>query len=487
MLKVAAVFSDHMVLQRERPVAVFGEADDLVTATLDVVRTEALPVLGRFKVMLPPMPAGGPYELTVSCGDETVTFRDVMVGEVWLCGGQSNMEFLLKDGKGGAAEAAEAEDDGLRFYTVSEEAEIDEAMLERERATAWKPLAPGTCGDVSAVAYYAGRHLRRALGVPVGMLICCVGGTEVSNWISADTLAALPEGRAALADFEKSLEGVDDEAFARDNARYYADVDKWVAGANALRAGNPDIRANDIVAKVGNFPWPPPTGPGMMRRPGNLWRTMTSRIIPYGARGLFWYQGETDSGHPEVYPALFSAMIDDWRRGFENDALRVVAAQLPGFGADPTMENWPAIRAAQRQVCDGKRGCALACLLDCGETDDIHPWDKREPGRRMANLALKYAYDRDIDAEAPRLAEARREGNAVRLVFDRKLGEIAGDGRSLTVNGEPARARTEGGDLLIEAPASARIAYAMENDPAACLFGLNGLPAFPFEIQVAAE
>jgi sialate O-acetylesterase len=164
MLKVAAVFSDHMVLQRQRPVAVFGEADDLVTATLDVVRTEALPVLGRFKLTLPPMPAGGPYELKLTCGDETVTFTDVMVGEVWLCGGQSNMEFLLKDGKGGAAEAAVAEDAGLRFYTVNEEADVDAAMLERERATSWKPLAPGTCGDVSAVAYYAGRRLREALG-----------------------------------------------------------------------------------------------------------------------------------------------------------------------------------------------------------------------------------------------------------------------------------------------------------------------------------
>ncbi len=483
MLKVASVFSDHMVLQRERPVAVFGEADDLVTATLDVVRAEALPVLGHFKVTLPPMPAGGPYQLTLTCGDESVTFTDVMIGEVWLCGGQSNMEFLLKDGKGGAAEAATAADDNLRFYTVSEEAEIDEAMLERERATAWKRLAPGACGDVSAVAYYAGRRLREALGVPVGMLICCVGGTEVSNWISADTLATLPEGRAALADFEKALEGVDEAAFARDNADYYARVDAWVAGANALRAENPDIRGNAIAAQVGDFPWPPPTGPGMMRRPGNLWRTMTSRITPYGARGLFWYQGETDSGHPEAYPALFSAMIGDWRRGFENGALQVVAAQLPNFGADPAQENWPGIRAAQQRVCDSVHGCALACLLDCGESDDIHPWDKRAPGRRMADLALKYAYGREIDADAPRLVRADRQDGALRLTFSGRLDAVRGNGRSLTVNGAPAVAWVEDGALVVDAPKGARVAYAMENDPAACLFGANGLPAFPFEIE----
>lgn len=484
MLRAAAVFSDHMVLQRERPVVVFGEADAPVTATLDVVRAEAVPCEGRFRLTLPPMPAGGPYALTLTSGDETITFADVMIGEVWLCGGQSNMEFMLQNGKDGAAEAAGADDALLRFYTVNQEADVDEAMLERERATAWKPLAPGTCGDVSAVAYYAGRRLREALGVAVGMLVCCVGGTEISNWISRDALNGLPEGRLALAEFEKAVEGVDGEAFRRENDAYNARVAKWCDGAEALRCENPDVRAEAIVAAMGDFPWPPPTGPGMLRRPGNLWRTMAARVAPYGARGLFWYQGETDSGHPERYEALFSAMIEDWRRGFENEALFVVAAQLPNFGADPAAEDWPGIRAAQRTVCDGARGCALACLLDCGESGDIHPWDKREPGRRMADLALMHAYGQAIDAEAPRLESARLTDRGVALRFTEALGPIRGDRRSLTANGEPAKARVEDGALIVEAAAPVKIAYAMENDPAACLFGQGGLPAFPFEIEL---
>ena len=484
MLRAAAVFSDHMVLQRERPVVVFGEADNPVTATLDVVRAEAVPFEGRFRLTLPPMPAGGPYALTLASGGETITFADVMIGEVWLCGGQSNMEFMLQNGKGGAAEAASADDALLRFYTVNQEADVDAAMLERERATAWKPLAPGTCGDVSAVAYYAGRRLREALGVAVGMLVCCVGGTEISNWISRDALGALPEGRLALAEFEKAVEGIGEEAFRRENDAYNARVARWCAGADALHRENPDVRAEAIVAAMGDFPWPPPTGPGMLRRPGNLWRTMAARVAPYGARGLFWYQGETDSGHPERYAALFSALIEDWRRGFENASLCVVAAQLPNFGADPAAEDWPGIRAAQRQVCDDARGCALACLLDCGETGDIHPWDKRRPGRRMADLALMHAYGLAIDAEAPRLDAARLTARGAELRFTEKLGPIRGDCRSLTANGEPARARVEGGALIVEAAAPVKIAYAMENDPAACLFGRGGLPAFPFEIEL---
>lgn len=484
MLRAAAIFSDHMVLQRERPVAVFGEADGPVTATLDVVKAEATPVGGQFRLTLPPMPAGGPYELTLTCGEERLAFTDVMVGEVWLCGGQSNMEFVWQNGKGGAAEAASAKDAQLRFYTVSEEADVNEAMLARERATAWKPLLPGTCGDVSAVAVYAGMRLREALGVPVGMLICCVGGTEISNWISREGLIALPEGRQALEEFEKSIEGIDDATFERENAAYNARVEAWCRGADALRAQDPDVRAEAIAAAVGDFPWPPPSGSGMMRRPGNLWRTMTSRVIPYGAKGLFWYQGETDSGHSQRYAALFAAMIADWRRWFENEELYVVAAQLPNYGADPAQEDWPGIRAAQQEVCDRVANCSLACLLDCGESGDIHPWDKRQPGARLANLALRYAYGREIAADAPRFVEAIPTEGGARLRFSERLAALSGDTRSLVANGKAAAARVEDGELVVEAARPVQIAYAMENDPAACLFGEGGLPAFPFKIIV---
>ena len=484
MLKAAAVFSNHMVLQRERPIAVFGEADAPVTATLDVVRAQAQSVGGRFHLELPPMPAGGPYELVLTCGGEKIVFTDVMVGEVWLCGGQSNMEFRLREGKGGAAEAASTGDDGLRFYTVNQEAEVDEAMLARERGTAWKPLTPGACGDVSAVAYYAGRRLREALGVPVGMLICCVGGTEISNWISRSTLSTLPEGRAALAEFDRSVEGITDEAFARASAAYQARVDRWVEGAEALRQKMPDARGADIAAMVGDFPWPPPTGAHMLRRPGNLFRTMTLRVAPYGARGLFWYQGESDSGRASAYEALFTALIADWRKAFANDGLWVVTAQLPNYASDPLAEDWAAIREIQKRVCEAVNGCAVACLLDCGDSTDLHPWDKRAPGRRMADLALQHAYGRPLDAESPRLIGAEPDGETLRLRFTKPLARLQGDLRSLKVNGVPAAARVTGGELVVEGTAPATVAYAIENDPAACLFSEDGLPAFPFEINL---
>ena len=205
MLKPAAVFSDHMVLQRGLPIAVFGEADGPVRVELAGNAAEAAPGDGRFCAMLPPLPAGGPHRLCVACGDEAAVFEDVMIGEVWLCGGQSNMEFRLQDELDGPALAATGDDPLLRFYTVNQEPVVDEAMLARERQTAWKPLAPGACGDVSAVACYAGLRLRAALGVPVGMLICCIGGSEIACWIGREALSRFPEGQASLRAFEAAV------------------------------------------------------------------------------------------------------------------------------------------------------------------------------------------------------------------------------------------------------------------------------------------
>ena len=481
MLRVAAVFSDHMVLQRERPVAVFGEADGPVRVELAGQAVEAVPEGGRFCAVLPPMPAGGPHVLRVSSGDETRTFEDVMLGEVWLCGGQSNMEFRLQDEADGPAQVAAGEDALLRFYTVNEEARVDDAMLARERQTAWKPLAKGTCGDVSAVAYYAGRRLRAALGVPVGMLICCIGGTESACWLSREALSRFPEGRVRLEAFDAETADVSDEQYERENDAYMARVEAWCRASDAMKAAHPGIRAVKIAGQIGDFPWPPPMGRWMMRRPGGPWETMVRRITPYGARGLFWYQGETDAGYADGYAARFRELIGEWRKAFDNDGLWVVAAQLPGFGADPAAEDWPAIRRAQLEVCDGDDRCALACLLDCGEKDDIHPWNKRAPGHRMADMALKAAYGVGPGAEFPRLEAVERTEEGLRLRFTAPVEARGEDFSALLADGAPVRPEaTEDGGLFVPGNAQT-LSYARQNAPTPVLFGRDGLPAFPFE------
>lgn len=488
MLNVAAVFSDHMVLQRELPIAIFGEADGPVRVELAGRSVEAVPEAGRFCATLPPMAAGGPYVLRVACGEEVRRFEDVMVGEVWLCGGQSNMEFVLRDDREGPTQVATGEDALLRFYTVNQEARMDAAMLARERATAWKPLAPGTCADVSAVAYYAGRRLREALGVPVGMLICCIGGSESACWISREELEGFPEGRERLEAFEAAIAGVSDEQYKRDDAAYTARVEAWRRAADAIKAAHPGIKATEMVRETGEFPWPPPMGRWMLRRPGGPWETMVRRITPFAARGLFWYQGETDSGMADTYAARLTRLIGQWREAFANRDLYFVAAQLPGYRADPAVEDWPGIRRAQQKVCDNVPRCSLVCLLDCGDSEDIHPWDKRTPGTRMANAALKVAYGVGPGAESPRVANVEPMEEGLLLRFTEPLAQRSGGHPGLRVNGDPARARiTPDGALLIEARGPATVAYAQENDPQATLFGQSGLPALPFECRIGNE
>lgn len=483
MLNVAAVFSDHMVLQRRMPIRVFGEADGPVRVALAGVEVEAAPGAdGRFCAELPAMEASGPYTMRVACGDDARVFRDVMIGEVWLCGGQSNMEFRLRDDAHGPEQVATGDDVILRFYTVNQEPRVDAAMLARERETQWLPLSPGECGDVSAVAYYAGRRLREALGVPVGMLICCIGGTEISNWMSREALAETPGGAEMLAKHDAAVAQVTDEQFEKDEAAYAARVQAWCDVAGAMKAEKPGVRAEEIVAKAGDFPWPPPTGRWMLRRPGGPWETMVGRIAPYGARGLLWYQGETDSGNAEHYDARFARMIDEWREVFKNDKLAVVAAQLPNYAADPANEDWPAIRRAQQAVCDAVPDCALACLIDCGDSRDLHPWDKEEPGRRMADAALKLAYGVGDGARSPRLEGVTPAEGGLLLRFTKPLGPIRGTTDSLRADGKPARAHvTPEGALLVEAPGAKAVDYAWQNDPAVCLFGTDGLPVLPFE------
>lgn len=495
MLTLAAVFSDHMVLQRQMPIRVFGEADGPVRVSLAgdeetppggpllLETAEAVPAAdGRFLAELPAMEAGGPYALTVACGGEERVLRDVMVGEVYLCGGQSNMEFRLWDDAHGREAVAEGADDALRFYTVNEEARVDEAMLQRERLTAWKPLSPNTCADVSAVAYYAGRRLRAALGVPVGMLICCIGGTEISSWISREALAGTPDGEAMLAAFDASVANVTEEQFRREEAAYDARVKAWCDAADAVKAANAGLRGADLAAQIGDFPWPPPSGPLMMRRPGGPWETMVRRITPYGARGLLWYQGESDSGNAAHYDARLACLIGEWRRAFRNDALKVAVAQLPNYAADPACEDWPAIRRAQQAVCDSVSGCALVCLIDCGDSGDLHPWDKGVTGARMADAMLYLAHGQGSGAQSPRLAavEVREEG--LLLTFTRPLAPLKGDLRSLRADGRPVDAvRTPEGALWLAAPNALRVTNAWENDPAAALFDADGLPVLPFE------
>lgn len=494
MLRLPAVFGEHMVLQRGKPIVVFGEADGPVEVEIGGKRAGAACENGRFRAWLPPMEAGGPYTMTVRRGAEMVTCGDVRIGEVWLCGGQSNMEFRLQDER--HFEAANCKSDvRVRFYEVPQAATVKEAER-MEPGTRWQVLEAGKCAGVSAVAFYAACELAGRLDVAVGMIICCIGGTSASCWMSRETLAAFPEGAAFLDDFKRRIKGKTDAQFDQECGAYQRRVDAYNAAVAALKRENPAIPWTQINERAGMYPWPPPFGRTMLRRPGGPYETMLSRIAPYTLRGFFYYQGEQDAAlqWAKGYEALLKRLISQWRALFKDESLFFAAAQLPRYGADAAVENWAAVRAAQQAVIDGDEHAALACLLDCGERDNVHPTDKRVPGGRLAALALAHVYGQDVQADAPRVIRAGFHAGRVILETAHTGGELAVRGDALcALHVEGARLRSVSTDekgiaLTLEAvQARVRVRYAQQNWPEVAFFAQNGLPLFPFDLAFSKE
>lgn len=234
----------------------------------------------------------------------------------------------------------------------------------------------------------------------------------------------------------------------------------------------------------------------MLRRPAGPYETMLSRVAPFTLRGFLYDQGEQDAALPWAggYAAVFAALIAQWRRLFMDDTLFSAAAQLPRFGAEPSAEDWPAIRAAQQAVADGTDNAALACLLDCGEQDNVHPADKQTPGQRLAALALAHVYGQNVPADAPRLAEASLSGGRLTLTFTGTGGSLRAQGNAQSaflVEGAQLQGAAVTGSRCIldlrDAGSCVRVRYGQANWPEAILAGESGLPVFPFDMTVRSE
>lgn len=439
-LRVAAVFSDHMVLQRETPVAVFGAAPAGGRVVVDLMDDQGVTVAQTMAVaqaygeheteapwlaILPALPASGPYTLRVSHETNRLEFADVMIGEVWLAGGQSNMELELHTSEHGAEEIAAANDPLLRFYNTPKAGRIDESA---EAASGWEPaLAPQVAG-MSAIAYHFGARLRAQLGadVAVGIIDCYIGGTSITSWMSRATLIGSDAGRPYVERYEAAIAGKTEEQMRAEANEWQTVFDQWNNSVAAMKEAHPDITQPQIDAEIGPCPWPPPVTPFSERRVSAPYEAMVRRVAPYTLRGFLWYQGEEDEAQCESYRELLGLLIEEWRTlwnlggyaeptvGYQADAgadaLPFIVVQLPQWidgqvaarGEDP--RHWPVIRAAQLDASETLNDVLLVCTMDCGEFDNIHPLDKTTVGTRIADMALRGVYGRaDVEAESPRV------------------------------------------------------------------------------------
>jgi sialate O-acetylesterase len=489
-VKLPAVFADNMVLQREIRIPVWGTAEpgEQVTVTVDDQRgTATADAEGRWRTEIGPVLSGGPYEMTVA-GKNRITFRNVVVGEVWICSGQSNMEMAVGNSTkawGGVRNAQEEIASGnfpmIRHFGVKKAVA---GKPQNNLQGQWVVATPETVGEFTAVGYFFGREIHKALGVPVGLIHTSWGGTPAESWTSAPALAADPALASIVADWEKK------------RAEYPAALEKYRQQLSEWNQAAQEAEAEGRPAP--EQPKPPDNPYGNPWRAAGLYNAMIAPLMPYGIRGAIWYQGESNAGRAEQYRKLFPAMIQDWRRAWGQGNFPFLFVQLAGFENPWGQKNrWPYLREAQLLTLSlPKTGMAVA--IDIGDQYDIHPRNKQDVGRRLALAAQAVAYGRDIAYSGPIFESMQIQDSKVRLRFRHAKGglvalggklrgfEIAGEDRQFV----PAQAKTDGETVIVTSdkvnnPVAVR--YAWADFPECNLYNKAGLPASPFRTDDWAE
>ncbi len=503
-LQPALIFGESAVLQRRQPIPVWGRSvgSDTVTVTLGEQSQTTVAEDGCWRVTFPPMEAADRITMTISSAKtgERLVFGHLAVGEVWLAGGQSNMEFLFKYDAQAEEMVATEDDPLLRYFRYPQAAFL--GQLERDPFPDDGFWRSWECredrGMFSGPSAYMGRELRRVLGVPVGFIGCNWGGTPAAAWTSMEALEANPA-------LKPVLDWHNEACAALDWAKYEADAlqppaptpPEQAAILDRLMMGEDPRELFKLMpprprVPVGYSAFSP--GPKAAIRPAGLYEYMLRQVHPYAICGAIWYQGEDDDarGWQDFYAAAMKTLICCWRKlwGWELPFLQVELAPFEGMMPGQGL-HYPVIRTQQRLAADSLPGVYDVCIMDAGDRRNIHARRKRPVGERLALLARKYVYgETELLADSPCLCEAKREGDTVTLRFT-----AAGEG--LTIRGPlPLQATADGaqitpgtaaeGDTLTlrhEAFAGAagiEIRYAEENYCEATLYNSAGLPAFPF-------
>lgn len=495
VLKVAPIFSDNMVLQREKNVSVWGTGKDNSTVTVTIAgHSDHITVReNKWCVSLPSMKAGGPYTLEVTDQNTTITYENVMIGEVWLAGGQSNMELELQNSLHGKDEVAAANYDNIRFYNTLRLTYINEDGLKEEENNHWKVCSPDTVGVMSAVGYYYAKQLAQELHVTVGLIGCNYGGTSATAWISRETLELDKDTNNYLIEYNKANENRTLKEYDKLLTDYVIEYDRWKTIADGLYSKRPDILWEEVNDIAGQCPYPEPLGPKSPYRPAGLYETMLQRIMPYTLKGFIYYQGESDDNNPTIYDKLLTILIEQWRKDWCDYELPFLFVQLPMYKArsDKDTKHWAIIREHQMKVHKTIKNTGLAVILDCGEFDNIHPLNKKTVGDRLALQAYYHVYHKEVKAYGPIYQSMNTNGNVVKLTFQHAEGglvskhdiiigfEIAGEEKEYV----EATAKIAGDSIVVSSESVSEpryVRYNWTNYGEVSLFNKAGLPMAAF-------
>lgn len=494
----AAVFSDRMVLQRDKNISVFGEGRDgvTVTVTLDGSTADAVVRDGKWLAVLPPHKAADGLEMTVEHDGEVKGFSQVAVGEVWLAGGQSNMELELQNCKNGAETLANDKNPNVRFYYTQKNCVMNDKFYADEKNTAWSEFSEENAKCWSAVGYFFARALAKRLGVIVGVIGCNWGGTKASYWMNRETLERDVDTRGDLDAYDAAIKGKNAEELAAEYQEYVEYDRAWNERSVVFYRNNPDGGWNECQQECGINKYPGPLCPDNPFHATALYEAMLKRVCPYTIKGFIYYQGESDDSNPKQYFKLLRALIQLWRDDWGDDTLPFLNVQLPmhRYKDDHDWKHWCIIREAQEKVFRTARNTGLAVIIDCGEFNEIHPKNKVPVGERLCMQALAGVYGLAGDeAFSPMYKSHIRMGEKIELSFDYCDGfKVIGDGGGFEIAAAdkkfvPAEFEINGDKITVYANGTDKpefVRYLWTNYGEVTIFGKNGLPLAPFRTSV---
>jgi sialate O-acetylesterase len=471
-VKMSNIFGDHMVLQRGQKDRVWGTAEpgEAITVTIDKqTKTAKAAANGKWQVELDPMAAGGPHTLTVK-GKNTVTFEDVLVGEVWICSGQSNMQWSVNSSNDPDLEKAAAKFPKIRLITVPN---VGTQEPQDNFNGKWELCSPDAVGRFSAVGYFFGRQLHQTLDVPVGLINNAWGGSACEAWIRRDLLAS--------------------------DEKYKPLLDRWAQDEATAAELSKKTDLNDDQKKQQN------SLTGRMRgnhRPANIYNGALKPTIGYGFKGAIWYQGESNAGRAYQYRDMFPLMIKSWRDEWAIGDFSFYWVQLADFMAEkpePADSAWAELREAQTMTMTRLPNTGEAVIIDIGEGRDIHPRNKQDVAKRLARWALAKDYGIQVHHRSPQFKSMEKQGYKMVLTFDHVGSGLYSfdvqQPRGFAIAGEDKKFVWAQANILPAAPGSpatrvevwadsvqnpVAVRYAWADNPVCNLYSRDGLPATPF-------
>lgn len=426
-----ALFTDNMVLQRDMPVAVYGKAPDGEKVTVLIAGQEASTVAkeGLWRVTLKPLKAGGPHTLTIK-GANTVTLQNVMVGDIWLCTGQSNMAGSLSGyiGHGGGmfrefkdvpGDYHNAQIRLFRCEPIGFDEPQPEPAIDPTFGPKWRECDPEAAKLFSATGYFFGKALQPAVGVPIGLIYATLGGTPAEAWMSPKTLRGTPDAKAFLDAYEQAV------------ANYPAALEEHKKRLAAWEAKRKEGARGDTLGKRPDLPM----GKEHIKRPSALYHGVICPLHAFAIKGAIWYQGEGNSGRAKEYRTVFPALIRNWREDWKQGDFPFLFVQLSAYrkaATEPTDPAWAYLREAQLLTWKSVPNTGMAVAIDGGLEDNIHPPYKEMVGNRLAAAARAIAYGQDVPYSGPLFKSMRIEGDTATLTFDHAGSGL--EAREVTLN-----------------------------------------------------